>query len=294
VPRTQYYAPPEKQLHQATKDEPWTDTLNSKDKVKAAFDSAWAAKMKDIVANYPELLQDKEAMNNIMAMREKGLQSLLGDWQETQFKSGLENFQRNLAGGDINRAMYEGYRDGLDPTMMKTLADPEWESSLVNFGGSQKIVSKNKRTGEFKVNGRTPTEADLKETMTEAQAATIGLQRERLAHDIARDAVNDARWEKQFAADQAYREATLADKQERTAKARDYSDNGNSNWAQMKQIESRAKQLKNKIQMYPNTKDPMWKYSRDEDAEYQQMIQDYFELLGQIGADPGANEWKIS
>lgn len=294
TPKSQYYAPPEKQLHKATKEEPWTDTLNTKERVKAAYDSAWAAKMKDIVSNYPELLQDRDAMNNIMAMREKGLQSLLGDWQETQFKSGLENFQRNLAGGDINRAMYEGYRDGLDPTMMKTLADPEWDSSLVNFGGSQKIVSKNKRTGEFRVNGKTPTEADLKETMTAAQERQFDNVDRQFNYNAAKDARDEDYRERRAAADDAYRAATLADKQERTAKTRDYSDNGNGSWAQMKQIESRAKQLKNKIQMYPNTKDPMWKYSRDEDAEYQQMIQEYFELLGQIGADPGAGEWKIS
>jgi hypothetical protein len=178
--------------------------------------------------------------------------------------------------------------------MMKTLADPEWDSSLVSFGGSQKIVSKNKRTGEFRVNGKTPTEQDLKETMTPGQERQFANWEKQFNYNVAKDARDEDYRERRAAADDAYRAATLADKQERTAKTRDYSDNGNGNWAQMKQIESRAKQLKNKIQMYPNTKDPMWKYSRDEDAEYQQMIQEYFELLGQIGADPGAGEWKIS
>lgn len=258
VPQTQYYAPPERQLHQATKEQPWTDTLNSKERIKAAYDSAWAAKMKDIVANYPELLQDRDAMNNIMAMREKGLQSLLGDWQETQFKSGLENFQRNLASGNINKAMYEGYRDGLDPNTMKVLASPEWDSSLVNFGGVQRIVSKNNRTGEFLVNGHQPTQADLKEVMTEAQSAQIGLQRDRLAHDIEEDNIKQSNWQNEFAANNAYRMRSLDLQEEAIGKRKDYNNPSSSNTQDTKELKQRLSGLRTRITMLKQLH-PYWK-----------------------------------
>lgn len=289
MPKSKYYAPPERQLHQATKEQPWTDTPNTKERIKAAYDSAWAAKMKDIVANYPELLQDKEAMNNIMAMREQGYKQLLGDWQETQFKSGLANFQRNLASGDMNRAMYEGYRDGLDPTMMKTLADPEWDSSLVNFGGSQKIVSKNKRTGEFLVNGKTPTAQDLKETMTAAQERQFNNVDRQFNYNVAKDARDEAYRADRAAAEDAYRAAVLADREERTSKARDYS-NPNSSGQDSKELKQRLSGLRTRIAMLKQLH-PRWKYeiedvdeqSEDWVKELRQAIEESISLSDQLG-----------
>jgi hypothetical protein len=173
--------------------------------------------------------------------------------------------------------------------MMKTLADPEWDSSLVNFGGSQKIVSKNKRTGEFLVNGKTPTAQDLKETMTAAQERQFDNVDRQFNYNVAKDARDEAYRADRAAAEDAYRAAVLADREERTSKARDYS-NPSSSGQDSKELKQRLSGLRTRIAMLKQLH-PRWKYeiedvddqSEDWVKELRQAIEESISLSDQLG-----------
>ena len=188
APQTQQYVPPERQLHQATPEQPWTDTLNTREKVMGEYDRQWAAKMKEIEKVYPGLLSDPEAMREIMAMREQGRQNVLGEWGKTETRRNWENFQR---AGSPQEKLYYAIQNGLDLNQAKMLMTPEWENTFANFGGEMRMVSKNKYTGDVLVNGHEMTQDDLRMTMTPAQEQQIAMQRERL--EMERERLNLAK-----------------------------------------------------------------------------------------------------
>lgn len=187
LPQSQRYMPEKKELHQATPEQPWTEQYNSKERVIRAYDDAWSKKMKYITEKAPHLLQDRDMMANIMAMREKGKAQLLEDWDKTETKRNWDEFQIAMANGDYNKALFLGYKNGLDPKAMQVLMSPDYESQLVDFGGEQKIISKNRYTGDIRVNGNAPTKEDLAMSLTPGQREQLALEREKFAHQVDMD-----------------------------------------------------------------------------------------------------------
>lgn len=187
MPQSQRYMPEKKELHQATPEQPWTEQYNSKERVIRAYDDAWSKKMKYITEKAPHLLQDRDMMANIMAMREKGKAQLLEDWDKTETKRNWDEFQIAMANGDYNKALFLGYKNGLDPKAMQVLMSPDYESQLVDFGGEQKIISKNRYTGDILVNGNAPTKEDLAMSLTPGQREQLALEREKFAHQVDMD-----------------------------------------------------------------------------------------------------------
>lgn len=192
LPQTQRYRPEQRQLHQATAEQPWVDRYNSKERVLSAFDDAWAKKMDALAKAYPEMLNDRSFMQQAIAMREQARNQLLDEWQGTQTKRNWDEFQTALADNDYNKALFFGYKNGLDPNAMKALMSQDWTSQLVNFGGEQRVVSQNKYTGEILVNGQPATAESLAETLTPAQSAQIARDDRNFAYRQHRDAVEDA------------------------------------------------------------------------------------------------------
>lgn len=175
LPQTQRYRPEQRQLHQATAEQPWVDRYNSRERVLSAFDDAWAKKMDALAKAYPEMLNDRSFMQQAIAMREQGRNQLLDEWQGTQTKRNWDEFQTALANNDYNKALFFGYKNGLDPNAMKALMSPDYETKLMDFGGGKRVVSQNRYTGDILVNGNTPTEADLTDMISAYQQAQLDL-----------------------------------------------------------------------------------------------------------------------
>lgn len=197
------YAPPEKQLHKATAEQPWTDHYNSWEHVKSVFEDKWAQKMKRIVDKFPEILQDKDFMTRLIQSRNDTLEDLQERWGKTETNANWDKFMRTK---DPKEKLFFAVKAGLDSNGVKMLMSPDWSNELIDLHGKKAMMQVNKFTGEWLINGHAPTEGDLVDVMTpsEKDASNRGwaaheLNREKFEyqkeHDAERDAVADKRWE---------------------------------------------------------------------------------------------------
>lgn len=168
------------QLHQATAAQPWTDTQNTQQRVLSSFDSAWAKKMKHIAETTPGLLRDKDAMKQITDARMAARNELLGEWKKTETSRNWDNFEKAET---PHQKLFFAVKNGLDPKGVQMLMSPEWDSSLVDFGGEKRLLGKNKYTGEMidMVTKNPITQEDLQNTLTPNQQAEIDYKNSALA-----------------------------------------------------------------------------------------------------------------